>query len=344
VDASVDSTLTATCQYGKPEQQCFTHDALVAFLNSPGPRGGDTNDGGREGHFDSNGCLPANEIQDGCCNSASAGPAFSGGQCCYVFCTGACCGRPFVVDGVERTAPVVGRSGWALPFTLDREIVDDRIAAAWARDAAMEHASVASFARFTLDLLAHGAPADLVLAAQDAARDEIQHARACFAIASRHLRRELGPGPLDVAGAAASADLAELVTQTVIEGCVGETLSALLAEARHARAEDADARAALATIAEDEARHAELAWKVLGWAIAKDGDRVRHAALAAFGTAMRARPSGFDPVLVGLRPRVLREHGLLDEETARAVVDRAFDDVIGPCALRLVEPATGAAA
>jgi hypothetical protein len=256
------------------------------------------------------------------------------------------------VDGAARVAPVVATAGWAALPSRDRDPraapgddpARDRIAAAWARDAAMEHASIASFARFTLDLLAHGAPADLVLGAQDAARDEVQHARACFAIASRLARRELGPGPLDVGRSSPSADLAALVTATVIEGCVGETLSALLAEARLARAKDPDVRAALTAIAHEEARHAELAWKVLGWAVAAGGERVRHAALGALGNAMHARPAAFDANLAPVRPRVLREHGLLDEETARAVTERAFDEVIGPCALRLVAPATGAAA
>jgi hypothetical protein len=47
----------------------------------------------------------------------------------------------------------------------------------------MEHASVAAFARFTLDLLALGAPADLVQSAQQALGDEIAHAELCFGLA-----------------------------------------------------------------------------------------------------------------------------------------------------------------
>lgn len=49
----------------------------------------------------------------------------------------------------------------------------------------MEHASVAAFARFTLQLLAMGAPAELVQASVGAAADELDHARLRFGIADR---------------------------------------------------------------------------------------------------------------------------------------------------------------
>src|SRR5262245_48534250 len=137
--------------------------------------------------------------------------------------------------------------------------IDARITTAWSQDAQMEHASIASFARFTLELLAVGAPPTLPLASQDAGRDEIQHAQTCFAIASRLAGRKLGPGPLDVSGVGAARDLASIVAATVKEGCVIETLSALLAKERSEGARDPLLRAALGKIADDEGRHAELA-------------------------------------------------------------------------------------
>jgi hypothetical protein len=207
----------------------------------------------------------------------------------------------------------------------------------------MEHASVASFARFTLDLLALGAPADLVLGAQDAGRDEIEHARACFAIASRHAGRSLGPGKLDVGGAAPAVDLASAVAAAVAEGCIGETLSALLAEARLARAEDADVRAALRRIANEEARHAELAWKFVGWAVVAGGDPVRAAAARAFETALARSPQTWDDGLRGIAKDTLRAHGLLDERAAREVGERALRDVVAPCVVALVGEIAAAA-
>jgi hypothetical protein len=77
--------------------------------------------------------------------------------------------------------------------------------------ALLEHASVASFARFSLQLMAAGAPASLVEAAHRAALDEIEHARLTFRLASRYEGRALGPGPLPVDGSVAvDASLASL--------------------------------------------------------------------------------------------------------------------------------------
>jgi hypothetical protein len=218
---------------------------------------------------------------------------------------------------------------------LDAE-TRDLIASAWARDAAMEHASVASFARFTLELLALGAPSDIVMSAQDAARDEIEHARACFAIAARYAGRDLGPGPLDVSGASPAITFAGAVRAAVVEGCIGETLSALLAEARLARAEDADVRSALRRIANEEAQHAELAWRFVGWAVATGGDDVRAVAKDAFAAALAQLPSAWDPTLCDVAPETLRAHGLLDAFAAREVAERVLVDIVRPCAAALV--------
>ena len=62
--------------------------------------------------FDANGCQDVHQVADGCCNPAAAGPEFKNGQCCYAFCTGTCCGRPLIIDGAPRLAPVVSRSDW----------------------------------------------------------------------------------------------------------------------------------------------------------------------------------------------------------------------------------------
>ncbi len=58
------------------------------------------------------------------------------------------------------------------------------LGAAWLRNALMEHASVAALARFTLELLAVGAPADLIRDSNAAASDETRHAELCFALAA----------------------------------------------------------------------------------------------------------------------------------------------------------------
>src|SRR5262245_42417567 len=118
-----------------------------------------------------------------------------------------------------------------------RAAVDPRIATAWSQDAAMEHASIASYARFTLELLAVGAPPDLLMASQNAGRDEIGHAWKCFTIASRLAGKKLGPERLDVSRVEAGCDLASIVGTTVKEGCVMETLAGLHAMERSEEAQ-----------------------------------------------------------------------------------------------------------
>jgi hypothetical protein len=101
-------------------------------------------------------------------------------------------GRPRVAN-VRRAAREVEPLGAELS-ERDRET----LAAMWSRDATMEHASVAAFARLSLELVALGAPLSLVEGAHDAARDEIAHARTCFAMASAYAGVPLEAGPLAV--------------------------------------------------------------------------------------------------------------------------------------------------
>lgn len=97
----------------------------------------------------------------------------------------------------------------------------------WLEAAQMEHASIASFGRFALQLLRLGAPAELVQNAHVAALDEIEHARICFALASAYAGRAYGPGGLDGISGEFPSDLRTVLCANVEEGCVGETLAAL---------------------------------------------------------------------------------------------------------------------
>src|SRR5262249_26730435 len=123
--------------------------------------------------FDANGCLSAKAACDGCCNPAlAAGEPQGDGSCCYQYCDGSGCGRPLLVSGEMRLAGVMLRRDW-LPAVAMSGVAQDterellrRIAHEWLEDARMEHASIVSFARFSLELLSFGAPSDLVEQAQ----------------------------------------------------------------------------------------------------------------------------------------------------------------------------------
>lgn len=177
-------------------------------------------------------------------------------------------GRPLSVDGEARVSPVRPDTAWAVLVELDVVLTDaDRrlAAAAWLRAARAEHASVASFARFTLDLMALGAPPDLLMASAQAMADEVAHAQAAFGIASALSGERLGPGPLDTTGALDDASPQQLFLRLLREGCVDETVSAALAGAALAGTTSSTVAQALRVIAEDEGQHAVLAWKSARW-------------------------------------------------------------------------------
>lgn len=294
------------------------------------------------------------QLDQGCANvhhSVDSDATLENGQCCYeVTITDECCygnncpveGRPLVLEGEMLLAPAVRRAtGWPsdlpAPAAGAAEPTDAErahLAEAWLRAARQEHASVASFARFSLELLAFGAPPALVAAAHAAALDEIGHARACFGLASRLAGEPIGPGPLPLPAALpVTRDLAELAAAVVEEGCVGETLAALFASEQRAAASDPEVCAALEAIAKEEARHAELGWAAVRWALSEGGERVRRAAEKAFlRAAARAMAGADDAPSPGLRPEVLAAHGRLPMAVYNQVVSRGLAEVVFPCA------------
>ncbi|HWB78985.1 MAG TPA: hypothetical protein VG755_28685, partial [Nannocystaceae bacterium] len=76
-------------------------------------------------------------------------------QCCYwqgFTGWGPCPGRPLLIDGRERVAALVRREDWCAPAQPCAR-ADAALARAWLFDARNEHAAIASFARFAMQLL-----------------------------------------------------------------------------------------------------------------------------------------------------------------------------------------------
>jgi hypothetical protein len=202
-------------------------------------------------------------------------------------------GRPFLIMGRERVAETVPRKEWALlPSAPQVTAHGPPLAAAaahWARVGLMEHASIAAFARFTLHLLALGAPPELVRESQEALGDETQHARLAFGLASAFAGEAVGPGPLAIDGALDRFELRDFVATLIREGCIGETVAAVEAREALEHATDPAVRAVLEAIACDELRHAALAWRTLGWVVHRDAP-IASWSMARFGGPY-ARPS-----------------------------------------------------
>ena len=226
-------------------------------------------------------------------------------------------------------APIVRAAGWrgdaaAAGPDVGALSADARaaIAAGWIDAARGEHASVPAFSRLSLTLMALGAPSRLVEAAHRAALDEIEHARMAFGMAAAYSGADVAPGALDelmTAPAVTAASLPELAEESLIDGCLLEGIAAEAAREAAARATDPAVRASLATIARDEATHAELAWDVVRWASEEgDVDLRRRQLTVIHRAALPAPPLAVPPSLEA----ELAAHGWLAPHEWRDVCER----------------------
>ncbi len=273
---------------------------------------------------------------------AFCGPLDTGSAaCCYVLFGSCPVGRPFLVEGVARVAAAAGRTDWCTAERPETAALDAptraTLAAYWTSEALTEHASIASFARFMLELLAVGAPAELVSGAQRALADEQEHARTAFALASAYAGAPVGPGPLAIDGAmGATIDRRSAALSTAREACIAETVSALLVADAAAAATDSVVRAALARIAEDELEHAALGWRVLAWLLADADAALRAEVGVVFASA--ARHVGFGTVIDAgaASASAAAAHGYQPLEQRRRVAQAALTAVIAPAAEALL--------
>lgn len=275
----------------------------------------------------------------------------SGGMCSLVngvhACQGISCaiGRPFLVEGKTRLASLERRSDWVSSATPDLAGLSvparATLGARWAEIGLMEHASIAAFARFALELLSLGAPPELVARTQEAMRDETLHARDAFALASAYTGAPIGPGALGLEGALGSRTPLDIVSTAILEGCIGETVAAVEAAEALARATDPAVRSVLGRVAEDEARHAELAWQFVKWALDRGPEALRRAAAAELERVIRCeveRCRGARALAEGADPS-LSAHGVLDAGTRAEIRRQVLTEIIDPCARALMAAA-----
>ena len=258
-------------------------------------------------------------------------PDSTGAFMCSPRYDGPVCGRPLVIDGAPRVAAGCPRGDWtaavdgtaeaALRAGVDRPL----LATHFATLAGLEHASVASFAHFALELMRFGAPPELLLETSRAVADEVDHARRMYALASAYGGAKQGPGPLNLTGLEPAPDLAALCFSVVREACVGELLAAVEAEALAGLACVDAVKRTFEVIAVDEARHAALGWRALRWLLTLPGAPSADAIEAAFEAAYAEsrRPSGPEV-------RHLEAHGLMSPERRVALFDEAIEQVLRP--------------
>lgn len=132
----------------------------------------------------------------------------------------------------------------------------------FASAAHLEAASIKAFLRLREELALHGADVALQDAALVSALEEVLHADVSTRLARRFgatpRRPEVAELPL--------RSLFEVALDNAVEGCVRETFGALVGHYQALHARDTEVREAMTRIAEDETRHAELAWAIDRWA------------------------------------------------------------------------------
>jgi hypothetical protein len=241
-------------------------------------------------------------------------------------------GRPLMGESGPVLAEVLENKSWtevsATPL-LPPEILKT-LAYAWTQAARNEHASVAAFARLTLDLLALSAPPELLISVQQAAADEVRHAKGCFALASRFAGKALAPGPLSVPVSVAPTHAA-LLKSTIVEGCIGETLSAVLAEAALKQAGDTEVKKVLRQLVRDEEKHAVLSWKIVSWLL-QEKPELSGLAAEVFEEALA---TVYASVYVDDSP-VYAVFGRLGPEATQAALQSGVEGLIKPCARQLL--------
>jgi hypothetical protein len=159
---------------------------------------------------------------------------------------------------------------------INTEVTDETsLGSEWARRAVGEHASIASFAAFTIALMSNQAPPDLIRDSLLAALDELGHAKTAFEMASLLTGRHMEPGALAPSEHSFDGDITALAMGAAREGCIAETLSALVLAAEvdnTARLDDVYSLLAdkTRTIALEEGKHSSLAWRTIRWVCSVD--------------------------------------------------------------------------
>jgi len=302
-----------SCVDGVPECRCVPGGPSA----DGGPREAGLRDAGDPCHPSTIGCVGA-QVPLSCFDaSALIDGAFYSSAQCTIWCGGSQSVSGCAVEATDGGSALscfqacTGRRPPGLRAERSRGSVVGRY---FAESAHLEAASVDAFDVLRQELAAHGAPAELLHAAEVAREDEVRHARMTGRVARRYGSR---PAKARMRRPKVRS-LEALAIENAAEGCVRETLGALIAMHQSRAASDRGVRDVMRVIAPDETRHAALGWQVAAWADARLSPeariRVREAQEAAIHAIREdlAREVPADLVAVAGLPR---------PEIARRMVD-----------------------
>ena len=267
---------------------------------------------------------PDDEKGDTCCYQAKYQQLRDTPNCVH--------GRPYMQEDNVIVAQLEQRPGlWKAPMQAivhpnqeEREIAGQFYLAA----AQAEHASIASFNRFALELISFGAPPNLIQRAQEAAIDEIRHAQSAFSIANSLLEQQPQPAnmPMDVQLATNIQDLASAVLE---EAAIQETLAVLLAAEQRKIVQSPDIKRFLDDVIRDESRHAELAFETLRWCIEVGGEEIRSLIAQRIQQPIKISTQNYPK-------QAIAALGLPNQEALQRMVQRGISEVIIPALLSVI--------
>ena len=208
--------------------------------------------------------------------------------------------------------PIAGRrpSGLVKVAARGRQQVADYLA----RSAHLEAASVLAFEKLAERLAAYGAPAQLVDDCREAARQELRHAQVVSALS----RARGGEPPAAELLPRALPSRLELALENIVEGVVRECYGALEAIVISRTAAAPDVRAAMGSIAADEASHAALSARIAAWLDTQLTEKERFAVAQAKGAAIVQLRTELD---AEPEPELRDQLGIPSRTVARALLD-----------------------
>lgn len=149
----------------------------------------------------------------------------------------------------------------------------------------LESASVPAFVVLARDLRDLGAPEEFIVASLAAVHDEVAHARVTNQLALEHGGSAWNEVTVEVKS---HRTLFDVALENAVEGCVRETFGALVAGCQAMKAQDAAIARTMLQIAQDETRHAALAFAVHEWLLpqlsASERDKIQSAQEAAISS------------------------------------------------------------
>jgi hypothetical protein len=154
-----------------------------------------------------------------------------------------------------------------------------------------------------------------------------------FSLCARFSGEATGPGALSLEGAFVATSFEQVVMETVLEGCVGETVAALEASMALTGTRDAAVRETLSVVETDELRHAQLAFEFVRWALSQRPELTG----AARELVLRQTQQALDDASAKPEAASSSAYGVLSDSERRAIRADALQHVVWPCVRELCQ-------